>query len=135
METSRTELLKPQVVKDILHLLEEFLKDPGVPAEHFLLCQPYKGRKVVLDTHADDDSFGVNFIQRKQSVENTGDDERLQRLCLAGANSGARRLMVTCFLSIWAERWGEPNHMASDETRTSVQSGVDIVLTSVSGVQ
>nr|CAD7409066.1 unnamed protein product [Timema cristinae] len=37
--TSRTELLKPQVVKDILHLLDEFLKDPGVPAEHFLLCQ------------------------------------------------------------------------------------------------
>nr|CAD7256256.1 unnamed protein product [Timema shepardi] len=47
---------------------------------------------------------------------------------------GARRLMITCFLSTWAERWGEPNHTASDETRTSVQSGVDIVVTSVSGV-
>nr|CAD7570557.1 unnamed protein product [Timema californicum] len=32
------------------------------------------------------------------------------------------------------ERWGEPNHTASDEVRTSVQSGVDIVVTSVSGV-
>nr|CAD7401000.1 unnamed protein product [Timema poppensis] len=27
--------------------------------------------------------------------------------------SGARRLMVTCFLSTWEERWGEPNHTAS----------------------
>nr|CAD7257131.1 unnamed protein product [Timema shepardi] len=25
------------------------------------------------------------------------------------------KLMVTSFLSTWAERWGEPNHMASDE--------------------
>nr|CAD7570550.1 unnamed protein product [Timema californicum] len=41
-------------------------------------------RKVVLDTHSDDDSFGVDFIQWKQSVKNTGDGERLHRLCIAG---------------------------------------------------
>nr|CAD7401313.1 unnamed protein product [Timema poppensis] len=46
--------------------------------------------------------------------------------------TGVRRLMVTCFSSTWEERWGEPNHTASDEARTSVQSGVDIVVTSVS---
>nr|CAD7195707.1 unnamed protein product [Timema douglasi] len=48
--------------------------------------------------------------------------------------TGVRRLMVTCFSSTWEERWGEPNHTASDEARTSVQLGVDIVVTSVSGV-
>nr|CAD7593465.1 unnamed protein product [Timema genevievae] len=41
------------------------------------------GRKVVLDTHTDDDSFGVDFVQRKQSVENTSDGKQLHQLCFA----------------------------------------------------
>nr|CAD7432595.1 unnamed protein product [Timema monikensis] len=44
------------------------------------------GRKVVLDTHANDDSIAVDSVQREQFVENTGDGERLHRLCFAGAN-------------------------------------------------
>nr|CAD7397563.1 unnamed protein product [Timema poppensis] len=47
---------------------------------------------------------------------------------------GARKLMIICFLSTWEERWGEPNHTVSDEARTLVQSGVDIVVTSVLGL-
>nr|CAD7262097.1 unnamed protein product [Timema shepardi] len=34
------------------------------------------GSKIVLDAHADDSSFGVDLVQREQSVENTGDGER-----------------------------------------------------------
>nr|CAD7409459.1 unnamed protein product [Timema cristinae] len=44
------------------------------------------GAKVVLDTHANDDSLGVYFVQRKHSVENTGDGEWLHQLSFAGAN-------------------------------------------------
>nr|CAD7264772.1 unnamed protein product [Timema shepardi] len=42
--------------------------------------------KVVLDTHSIYDSFGVDFVQWKRSVANTGDDERLHRFCFVGAN-------------------------------------------------
>nr|CAD7427638.1 unnamed protein product [Timema monikensis] len=44
------------------------------------------GRIGVIDTHADYDSFGVNLVQRKQSVENTSDGERLHRLFFACEN-------------------------------------------------
>nr|CAD7265525.1 unnamed protein product [Timema shepardi] len=51
-------------------------------------------------------------------------------------NAAERRAQTEghCFSSTWEERWEEPKHTASDEVRTSVQSGVDIVVTSVSGV-
>nr|CAD7571861.1 unnamed protein product [Timema californicum] len=44
------------------------------------------GRKVVFDAYADDDSLGVDSVHQEQRIENTGDGERLHRLCYTGAN-------------------------------------------------
>nr|CAD7433738.1 unnamed protein product [Timema monikensis] len=57
-----------------------------VAAETSSVLQPGLGRKVVLDAHADDDSFEINFVQWEQSVENMGDGELLHQLCVTGAS-------------------------------------------------